>query len=281
MALKRVLIVGAGLIGGSMGLALSRRMPHLEVDAVEQNAVYREQAGRLGAFARVWHALESAPSDYDLAVLAVPVDAAVQMLPRVRGKATRVMDVCSVKRPIVQAMDRVLTGSRGVPSHPMAGKAQAGPLAAEESLFEKRPWLFLETHRPPEEVLHLVERVGARTVWVPDAEAHDRRMAEVSHGIHLASQCAILAAESAPDALAEMAGPAFWDVTRLASSPSEFWIQTLAANRDHVISWLRRFEAAAQAFRATLEREDEAELNMLLDEARRRRKRAEAARNTE
>jgi len=281
MALKRVLIVGAGLIGGSMGLALSRRMPHLEVDAVDVNPAYREQAAGLRAFRHVWHALESAPSDYDLAVLAVPVDAAIHLLPRVRGKASWVMDVCSVKRPIVEAMDRVLTGSRGVPSHPMAGKAQAGPLGADEALFEGRPWIFLETHRPPAEIEELVRRLGARVVRVPDAEDHDRRMAEASHGIHLASQCAVLAAEMDPAAIAEIAGPAFWDVTRLASSPSEFWIQTLGANREHVIAWLRRFEAAARSFRAALERGDAAEVRILLEEAKRRRERADAARNTE
>ncbi|WP_062305574.1 prephenate dehydrogenase [Alicyclobacillus sendaiensis] len=280
MALKRVLIVGAGLIGGSMGLALSRRMPHLDVDAMEVNAAYREQAAQLGAFRRVWHALDSAPSDYDLAVLAVPVDAAVHLLPRVRGKARWVMDVCSVKRPIVEAMDRVLAGSRGVPSHPMAGKAQPGPLGAEENLFEGRPWIFLDTHRPPAEIEELVRSLGARVVWVPDADHHDRRMADASHGIHLASQCAVLAAEMDPAAIAEVAGPAFWDVTRLASSPSEFWVQTLSANRDHVIAWLRRFESAARAFRAALEQNDAAEVRILLEEAKWRRARADDARNT-
>ena len=280
MALKRVLIVGAGLIGGSMGLALSRRCPHLEVDAIEVNSVYREQAASLSAFGRVWHALESAPSGYNLAVLAVPVDAAVELLPRLRTKALSIMDVCSVKRPVVQAMERALLGARGIPSHPMAGKAQAGPLAADERLFDGRPWIFLETHRPPVEVEDMVRCLGARIVWMPDAEEHDRRMAEVSHGIHIASQCATLASELDPAAIAEIAGPAFWDVTRLASSPSDFWTQTLASNRDYVIAWLRRFESAAAAFRRALEREDIAEVRILLEEARRRRDRAEQARNT-
>ncbi|SIS96563.1 prephenate dehydrogenase [Alicyclobacillus vulcanalis] len=278
MALKRVLCIGAGLIGGSMGLALSRRMPHLELDAVEVDAAYREQAMTLSAFRHLWHAVESAPADYDLAVLAVPVEAAIQLLPRLRGKAHWVMDVCSVKRPVVEAMDRLLAGTRAVPSHPMAGKAQGGPLAADEALFEGRPWIFLKTHRPPGEIEDLVVRLGARVVYVDDADEHDRRMAEVSHGIHLASQCAALAGQTDPAMLAEVAGPAFWDVTRLAASPSEFWIQTLEANRDHVIAWLAQFEAAARAFRTALERKDTAGVQILLEEARRRRERAEAAR---
>ncbi|WP_236010918.1 prephenate dehydrogenase [Alicyclobacillus fructus] len=273
-------MVGAGLIGGSMGLALSRRLPHLEVDAVEVDDSYREQAATLSAFRHVWHALESAPSHYDLAVLAVPVEIAIHLLPRVRAKAPWVMDVCSVKRPVVQEMDRVLMGARAIPSHPMAGKAQAGPLAADEALFEGRPWIFLETHRPPAEVEELVSRLGARVVWMPNAEEHDRRMAEVSHGIHLASQCAALAVEMQPAEIAEIAGPAFWDVTRLASSPSDFWTQTLAANRDHVVDWLRRFESAARSFRAALERGDFSEVRILLEEAKTRREEAERARNT-
>ncbi len=254
-----------------MGLALRRSRPDLHIDAVEPHPAYRQHIVDHAMFDAVYAAMEAVTDPYDLIVLATPPYAACALLPWAASRAKRVMDVASVKSPICDAA-RTSRIERFVPSHPMAGKASGGPAAADADLFHGRPWIFLESHPAPAEIADLVTSLGARLQYLENAEAHDRLLASLSHGIHLASLSAMLAASAESAEIgAAMAGPAFWDITRLAGSPSGFWVDTLLANREHVLNMLDRLGRSIDQFRTCLDHADADGLRALLDEAREKR----------
>ncbi|MCL6515546.1 prephenate dehydrogenase/arogenate dehydrogenase family protein [Alicyclobacillus sp.] len=280
---ESILVVGCGLIGTSFALALRRAVPGLVVHGVEASPQHRRQARETGAFTEVFAHLpspETHPSGealppsgrYTLAVLAVPVDAACAMLSAVAPLAQRVTDVCSVKGPIVEAARRAGLGEVFAPTHPMAGTAASGPAHARADLFDGRTWIVLDGWPASSSVIPWLERTGARCVRLSGAEEHDRAMASVSHGIHLASLSAMLAyretAGPRADAWGELAGPGFRDVTRLAASAPDFWVPTLMHNRWHVSAYLRTLAQVAGAFADILEQADEDGLHRRLSEAR-------------
>ncbi|MBX5437072.1 MAG: prephenate dehydrogenase [Alicyclobacillaceae bacterium] len=280
---RRVLVIGCGLVGTSFALAL--REAGMAVDGVDINREHRETARRLGAVDAVaehWVHLPSAR--YDLAVLAVPVDAACRALPEVAQVADVVMDVCSVKVPVCEVAEAHRLTDVFAPTHPMAGLAAAGPAAARASLFAGQTWLFIEGWPRCEQLHAVVESVGARPVRVESARYHDDAMAVVSHAVHLVSAAAMLASEDAlgqaeTDAnWALLSGPGFRDVTRVSGAPAGFWVSTLLANREPVVAQIRRTSAWLERFADVLARADGDALHRLLSEAHEARKRWEELR---
>lgn len=263
-----------------MALALRRASGNILIDAVEGQDGYRREAQRVGVFDSVWPDITAVQQDYELAVLAIPARAACSLADSVSEVAEWTMDVCSIKRPIVEVFSRIAAkGRRCVPTHPMAGKAKGGPGAAEADLFRGRPWLFLETHPAPLQLEQMVAELGAVPTYVHSADDHDRNLAYLSHGIHLTSLSAMQAATGVEiDVAARIAGPAFWDITRLAASPSGFWIDTLLDNRDFVLEYLGGLQVEIQRFVRALQAADEELLRDLLDQARGSREGVEGAR---
>lgn len=279
-------IVGAGLMGTSFAHAVRKTCPCALVDAVEINEEYRAQLDSIGIYRRLYRTVAELEQSYDLIVLAVPIGAAVKLLPEVMACASVVVDLCSVKGEICAAA-RQLTSQSSVfiPSHPMAGKASGGPTEADAELFVGRPWIFLDAFKRHADMLALVQTFGAKAVFLPDALTHDKLMAGVSHGIHLASLSAMLASDerarpTAPAAPA-VAGPALWDITRLAASPPEFWTETLLQNRMPVIEYIRAIQAQLDAFADVLEEGSVERLSELLKQARRVRKQWEEERGAD
>jgi prephenate dehydrogenase len=272
-----VLVVGCGLMGTSLALALHRARPGLVVHGVERSEVHRAQALATGAFAEVFPALPE-PDEaerggrYELGILAVPVDAACALLPATARLADVVMDICSVKRPVVEAAEDAGLKAVFAPTHPMAGTADSGPAHARADLFEGRTWIVLDGWPACEAVAPWLERTGARMVHLPSADDHDAAMASVSHGVHLASLSAMLAyrrtAGGRAGDWALLAGPGFRDVTRLSRSAPDFWVPTLTANRDHVTLYLRALAEELNAFARALDEADGDALHQRLTEAR-------------
>ncbi|MCL6598941.1 MAG: prephenate dehydrogenase/arogenate dehydrogenase family protein [Alicyclobacillus macrosporangiidus] len=272
-----VLVVGCGLIGTSLALALHRARPGLVVHGVERSDVHRRQALATGAFAEVFPALPDLAETerggrYELAVLAVPVDAACALLPATARLADVVMDVCSVKRPLVEAAEAAGLKAVFAPTHPMAGTADSGPAHARADLFDGRTWIVLDGWPACDAVTPWLEGTGARRVRLPSANDHDAAMASVSHGVHLASLSAMLAycrtAGGRAGDWAMLAGPGFRDVTRLSRSGPDFWGPTLTANRDYVTVYLRALAEELNAFARALEEADGDALHQRLTEAR-------------
>jgi prephenate dehydrogenase len=231
----RVLVIGAGLIGTSIGLAL--RDKGAEVWLSDADPATAELAAGLGA-GTVVPELCDAKGIADVAVLAMPPAVVAAELVRAQEFAVADVytDVASVKElPVRQARELGADLESYVPGHPLAGRELHGPTAAQADLFLGRTWALCSLPETSPHalaaVLGLVIACGGDPV-VTDPTAHDRWVALVSHAPHLvaSAMAARLAQPGAPADALKLAGQGLRDVTRIAAGDSALWTQILTAN---------------------------------------------------
>jgi prephenate dehydrogenase len=225
----RVAVIGTGLIGTSIALALRERGS--EVWLADQDPAAARLAAHMGAGAPL-----PATGTADVAVIAVPPDAVADTLAAAqeRGLARWYTDVASVKQlPVTQARDRGCDLASYVPGHPLAGREKHGPAAARADLFLGRSWALCPTPQTSgaatSAVTVMVRACGAVPVNT-DAAAHDRWVALVSHAPHLVAAAMAARLEEAPAEALDLAGQGLRDVTRVAAGEVGLWTQILAAN---------------------------------------------------
>jgi prephenate dehydrogenase len=235
IAPKRVLIVGTGLIGTSIALAL--RDKGAEVWLSDAYPGTAKLAADLGA-GTVVPDLRDAKGIADIAVLAMPPAVVGRELARAQECAVADVytDVASVKvLPARQARDLGCDLETYVPSHPLAGRERQGPAAAQADLFLGRTWALCPLPETAPDAVDAVTALaiacGANPV-VTDPETHDRWVALVSHAPHLVAvaMAARLAPSNVPADALKLAGQGLRDVTRVAAGDSSLWTQILAAN---------------------------------------------------
>jgi prephenate dehydrogenase len=229
----RVAIIGVGLIGGSIALALRERWPSVRIVGVDRQPVLAHSldAGAIDSGAK--SIAES--GDVDLIVLAAPVQQNVTLFPAVAahaGSRAVITDVGGTKRDILRAA-AAAPGARFVGGHPIGGAERGGFGFAGPDLFRGRPWILTEGTEPQalELVAALVSGFGAKPS-VMDAVEHDRLMAFVSHLPQLtASALMDVVGAGAADGL-KYAGRGLVDTTRLSSSPANIWREICETNGD-------------------------------------------------
>lgn len=227
--MRTALVIGTGLIGTSVALALTGRGVRVHLQDRDPDAP--RTAAALGAGTE-----EPADKPVDLAVVAVPPAFIASTLAEAqrRGVARGYVDVGSVKGGPCQelaALGGDLAGYLG--THPLAGRERSGPLAATADLFEGRPWVLTPTPETDTEVLNLALELVALCRAVPvvmDADAHDRAVALVSHTPQLVSSLVAARLADADEAAVRLCGQGIRDVTRIAASDPAMWIDILAAN---------------------------------------------------
>lgn len=238
-----VLIIGAGLIGGSLGMALARQGVEVYLRDASPTAV--SLAASLGA-GKVWESGLPAPR---LVVVATPpdvtanvVEASLQEFP-----AAMVFDVSSVKTPIVSAVlaSAAEAAARYCSVHPMAGKEVNGVGAASADLFTGRPWVIV-AHEKTSSAAVLAARtlgtdVGAFLIAL-DPQEHDRAVALVSHVPQLVSSLMGGLLIEAPVTALELAGGGLRDVTRVAASDPRLWNAILSGNAPAVKTILEELQ---------------------------------------
>ena len=233
-----IAIVGLGLIGGSIALAVRERWPAVRIAGVDRKAVLAHALGS-GAVDRV---ADSAADvfDADLIILAAPVRQNLKLLSEVvrLPAASVVTDVGSTKRDIVETAAALGCSSSFVGGHPIGGAEQGGFGFARPDLFKHRPWIFTPVNGTPpaalERLFVFAQSLGARPSTM-DAASHDRVMAFLSHLPQLtASALMDVIGGSAGQHALRLAGRGLVDTTRLASSPPETWRDVCATNADAV-----------------------------------------------
>ncbi|MEP6631325.1 MAG: prephenate dehydrogenase, partial [Lapillicoccus sp.] len=225
-----VRVVGTGLIGTSLGIALSRN--GFTVTLSDPSPTAERLARDLGAGTIATDG-DRAP---DLVVVAAPPDvaAAAVLDALVRWPDAVVTDVASVKGTVLEAV-RSGGGDLGryVGSHPMAGRERSGAGAARADLFDGRAWVVVPTERSRPESVELVRRVATAAgsvVTVMGADEHDAAVAVVSHVPQLAASLVAARLRDASDPAVALAGQGLRDVTRIAASDPRLWTQILAGN---------------------------------------------------
>ncbi len=252
-----VAIVGLGLIGGSLALALRgrcRRLIGIDHDpAVVRQALERNLADQVGSDPAVL--LPQA----DLVIIAIPVRASLQLinnLPSLLPGHTLVMDVGSTKLAVMSALEALPGRFDVLGGHPLCGK-ETGTLAnAEAGLFRQAVFALVPTDRTTSHAramaLELVSLVGARPFWV-EAEQHDRWVAGTSHLPHLIATALAL---STPPESGPLSGPGFRSTSRLAAGSAEMKTDMLVTNRQAVLEALSRYRQQLDALSDLLERSD-------------------------
>jgi len=230
---QRVLIIGTGLIGGSIALALRRRGIDVLLEDVDVEQVKVAVARGAGRY------LEQGESP-DIVIVAVPPhEAAATLAKASRAYPTATLtDVTSVKNPILQ--DAITAGAdpnRLVGGHPMAGREVSGVVAAREDLLDDRLWIITPLQESAAEhihrVEHLIEACGAVPVFM-SAEDHDRAVALVSHAPQVLSSVLAGLLIEAPGDHVRIAGQGLRDMTRIAASNPVLWTEILSTNAEPV-----------------------------------------------
>ncbi|WP_433324750.1 prephenate dehydrogenase [Spirillospora sp. CA-294931] len=233
---RRIVVVGTGLIGTSIALAMRER--GAEVYLTDRDASSLRMAVELDAGRPLPDDGFDGPAE--LAVLAVPPAAvAVTLLDaQKRGLAEVYTDVASVKAlPLDQAAELGCDLTTFVAGHPLAGSERSGPAAARADLFLGRPWAVCPAGTSSPEAVARVEALvracGAEPVTV-EAAAHDRAVALVSHGPHVVASSVAARLTGADDVALGLAGQGVRDVTRIAAGDPALWIGILTANAEPV-----------------------------------------------
>lgn len=264
-----IAIVGLGLMGGSLAMALKRRGVGRRVLGADANEQVVVQAMALGAMDVPCEGF----ADVDLIVLAMPVRAIIAWLnthgTQLRGDQM-VMDLGSTKRETVSAMDALQAQCVG--GHPMCGKERAGIDAADADLFEGATFVLTPTRRTSDDALQLaqqlVTRVGAQPLCM-DAQTHDRAVAAISHLPYLLSVSLVNTVSDLRDAnAAQLAASGYRSVTRLAASDVQMMNDIVVTNRAHILDMLDRFQVELGQLRAAIAAGDEENWHGRLEQAK-------------
>lgn len=275
--MTRVAILGLGLIGGSVALALRRAFADWTVLGVDlADAIGTEPARRAThelVNAEDRSAVRARLTGADLAILCAPVRVIEACVAEVLELAHTVTDCGSTKRAVVRAASGSPKRARFVPGHPMAGARDGGIEQARADLFEGRRWILCPDGAAPdalEQVETLVRAFGALPVMM-QPEHHDRAVALTSHVPQVLASLLWTAAET-QDAL-QAAGPAFEGATRVAGGPERMWNDILETNADCVADALAALGTDLSVLAESLRRSppDLGPLLAVLGEARRRR----------
>ncbi|RJL24750.1 prephenate dehydrogenase [Bailinhaonella thermotolerans] len=260
-SLRRVLVVGTGLIGTSVALALRER--GVTVLLADRDPLAVRLARELGA-GEEW--ADDGP--VDLAVLAMPPQAVAPELLRLQKDfvARFYTDVASVKAlPVAGAEQLGCDMHTYIPGHPLAGRERSGPAAARADLFLGRPWALCPTSETAPQAVaaarELVELCGGKAVEV-DAGTHDEAVAVISHAPHVAASAVAARLATASETALGLAGQGVRDVTRIAAGDPALWTGILSGNAAPVASVLEAVAAdlaeAAAALRALSSGDDTA-----------------------
>lgn len=260
-----VAILGGGLLGGSLALALgAQRGASGGVRLWARRAETVESARALG-IAGATGDLSEAVRGADLIVLAVPVGSMPDLVSRALAiglpAGCVITDVGSVKRAPHQAIEPLLveSGCHFIGSHPMAGSERGGLEAGSAGLFQNAACLLTHGREIPAERAAALERfwqsVGCRTTWM-DAGAHDELVARISHLPHLVAAAAAMVCLERPDDGA-FGGGGLRDTTRVASGNPDMWAEIVTENREALAGPLRATIAGLSSILSILERGDQ------------------------
>lgn len=274
-----VSIIGLGLIGGSMAIDLKRRHFADKVLGVEKEAVNAAAALKIGLVDEMV-SLDEAVQRGDIIVVAVPVGAAVKLLPQILdmfselgAKDKIVIDTCSTKAEIVRGVHYHPLRGRYVATHPMAGTEYSGPWAAMPNLFDGRACIFANSEESEPRAVKAIELLynvlNMRPIFM-NAEQHDVHTAYVSHISHLTSfalALTVLDKEKDEKHIFDLASGGFSSTVRLAKSNADMWVPILSQNRDNILQVIDTYISKMGEFREAIADYDEAKIRSLIEDA--------------
>ncbi len=272
----QVTIVGLGLIGGSLGMALKKRRVARKIYGVDLTAARLHAARSRGAIDEGSARLSDGLLRTELVIIAVPptaVPVVVRQIARFTRRPLTVTDVASTKGEIVRAVQKILPPQISfIGGHPMAGSERSGIGAANADLFRESICILTPTPRTKDRALSQVNAlwrsVGSHVLFL-DPTRHDALVAQVSHVPHLAAVGLTLAVGSGG---LKIAARGFADTTRIALSDPALWEEVCTTNRRQIISALDRFLKEIERLKTLVARRKSGLLRRRFEAAQRKRR---------
>lgn len=273
--LRKLTILGPGLLGGSIGLAARHRKLAGRVSVWARRPEAADEALKLGAADEATSDLRRAVADAELVVLATPIGVMRTLAEQIKSlipPGCVITDVGSVKYPVVTALSDVVAGkAHFVGSHPMAGSEQSGIEAARRDLFEGAVCIVTpreDTDKAALQRVHDFWKALGCTVKTLSPESHDEIVAHVSHLPHVVAATLVSVVCHDGEQKLGFAGPGFKDSTRIASGPVEMWTEICIENRQEIGRALDQLIGELGKVRAALENADAIDLRAMLKRAK-------------
>lgn len=274
-----VAIVGVGLIGGSIGLALRERKLARQIIGIGRRQTSLDAARRIGAIDQGVTNLAAGVAEAQILVVATPVDTIAERIVQAAGAAPPdclITDAGSTKESIVATVDAALaprrSGPRFVGSHPLAGDHRTGPEFARADLFDGRTVVITPTSetRPAAvtEASGFWESLGANVVTMTPAK-HDEALAVTSHLPHMV---AIALSACTPKEFLPLTASGWRDTTRIAAVDPKIWQPIFTANRQRVLDAVDSYRKTLEVMRNALEQGDNETLVTTLEAAAKKRR---------
>ena len=277
--MKNLGIIGLGLIGGSMAIDLKRKGFAQSVIGVDADPVNAAAAEKIGLVDRVV-SLEECVDQSDVVILAVPVDAALKLLPMVLDRFEQtgaqdklVMDVCSTKEHLSRSVKYHSKRKMYVASHPMSGTEYSGPWAALPGLFDGRACIICDSDESDRKAVRTVEELytalNMRVIYMNSSnhDIHTAYVSHVSHVISFALAQTVLEKEKDEKHIFDLASGGFSSTVRLAKSGADMWTPILIQNSDNVLRVMDTYMEKLKAFREAIADGDEESVRNLIAEA--------------
>ena len=259
----QVTIIGIGLIGGSLAMALKEKSIATHVIGVDNNPAHAQKALDLGLVDEIAD-LETAVGKSSLIIISIPVNAAEKLITGLLDLVDKqvVMDTGSTKESLINIVRGHRNRNRVVTTHPMWGTEYSGPEAAIRGAFQDKATVICNKNESDSDAVALVENIyralGMHILYM-DGAAHDLHAAYVSHISHITSFAlanTVLEKEREEDAIFELASGGFESTVRLAKSNPEMWVPILMQNRENVLDVLNEHITQLRKFKSCLEKEN-------------------------
>lgn len=270
----RAVIVGVGLLGGSIGMALRARKLARQVIGFSPRGNSLEVALKHYAIDTCATSLSEACRGADLAIICTPVQSVADFARQcfeLMPSGALITDVGSTKQSIVESVAQSPAASSFVGSHPLAGSEKSGVEHARESLLDRKLVIVTPDHNSDESRVLTTEQLwqslGARTLRMSPTE-HDSAVARISHLPHILASAL---AAATPAELLPLAASGWRDTTRVASGGAELWRQILEENQQPIVAVLEEFSHDLQQWLAALKSTDGNKLEQLLLEGKQKR----------
>jgi len=263
---RRATIVGVGLIGGSIGMAMKKHNLATEVVGVSRKNSSLVNALKNKAIDKAYNDIKKAVTNSDFVILAAPVGSIITLLPMIGKHVKRnciITDVGSIKAGIVAEAEQHLPSAQlFVGSHPLAGSEKMGAGFADPTIFENSMCVMTPTKKTNrlarDKVKHFWTKIGAK-VTVLSPEEHDKILAYISHLPHLLAYGLM---EAIPPEFLQYATQGLKDTTRIAASSPQMWNDICMSNDKNILKSLDEFTSYIAAYRKSIIAKDE---KMLVD----------------
>ena len=273
--MPKIAIIGTGLIGTSLGLALQQaQLKNIELVGTDSDRQALDGANKRNAFHRIERRLASAVNGADIIVLATPVMAMKELMEYMGPELPEgcvVTDVGSSKKVVLEWADQYLPPNvHFVGGHPMAGKETAGPEAAEADLFRSKTYCVVPSARAAQqavgEITAMIEAMGGIPYFI-SVDEHDSFVAAASHLPFLLSMALVgCTSKSANwEDIAQLASTGYRDLTRLASGDTVMHRDICVTNAEPIVAWIDAYIRELYEFRKTLDPETETDPETLKD----------------